>query len=520
MDHKEIEILRGKLLPLPSETTFHEGAEVPITRDLKFSIMTPAQEADSEKKIQDLCRQYWGTEVTVEILTGSMMEDAFFRNMSAKLMHHRTEQESAEIMRRDAYKLKVTQGKVCICAECFNGILNALKTLRQLSETQRGVAESGHHILFQCEISDAPVMAFRGIHFCYFPETPYSLIEKSVRLAAYYKFNYAVIEFWGVFPFVSHPELSWETKMASRSDIIKLVRLGKDLGITLIPQFNLLGHASASRFISFKHAVLEFKPQLESLFEPEGWSWCLTNPETRRVITDIVDELYEVFDSPPLFHIGCDEADNLGVCAACRKKPLSQLVRDHITYFHDHLKKKNCRTIMWHDMLLRSDDLRWDGYIVCGQPSQHLDDLVSELPHDMIIADWQYGYPKHGNKDPEWPTMKFFKSEGFNVLACPWYDNAGIKSLGANVEKEGLMGMLGTTWDRLNGMSMFNTFHYTAQAAWGGSHQATVRGLSRPELSFARHHRQISCDMGFQKDYPATGNVDFQIPEHTFIHNN
>ena len=99
--------------------------------------------------------------------------------------------------------------------------------------------------------------------------------------------------------------------------------LGKDLGITLIPQINVYGHASSARSCTLKHAILDLQPQYEPLFEPGGWNWCLTNPETQRVLRELIEEMLGDFDHPPYFHLGCDEAQPPS-CPDCRKLPYSK----------------------------------------------------------------------------------------------------------------------------------------------------------------------------------------------------
>ena len=58
------------------------------------------------------------------------------------------------------------------------------------------------------------------------------------------------------------------TKAESR----RLANLGKDLGVTVVPQMQVFGHASLSRSCSTKHSTLDMHPEYEPLFEPGGES--------------------------------------------------------------------------------------------------------------------------------------------------------------------------------------------------------------------------------------------------------
>ena len=486
MNAAEIKILTDRLIPVPKKIKFIDGPEYQISS--RCSVRLNVKDSAGVRKETAACfKTFWG--VTPKIV----LEQC----------------PAAGKMRVDAYKIEVSEKELSITANGLTGVRNALKTLRQLAEVNRTTERVAGYFLVQCSISDEPAMEFRGIHLCIFPETPLWDIEKQIRLAAYHKFNYAVIESWGIFPFESHPEFCWADRKLDKKELKRLVRLGRELGITLIPQFNLLGHAPASRSITGKHAILDFDPSLQPLFEPEGWTWCISNPETRRILTDLVLELYEFYDRPPFFHIGCDEADNIGTCRECRHHVLKDLVRDHIVYFHDLFEQRGARIIMWHDMLLDRTDPRWNGYIVCGLPQHKLSKLYKELPRNIVIADWQYGYKaKDEDPEPEWPTSKFFKKEKFSVLVCPWLNTSGMASLGKMAAKEKLFGMLETTWHCSHDRMFLNIFGHAACSAWNPA------VISSDSLGFrlcvAHHLRQIGWDMKVS-EYEKTGFSQNQV---------
>lgn len=408
----------------------------------------------------------------------------------------------------DEYEITVTPGELLIQSRNSVGVRNAMKTLRQLAEAERGVLTHSQYVLPTLHIKDQPATAFRAMHLCWIPETPEWEIEKQIRLAAYYKFNYIVLESWGVLRFQCHPEMVWSEYAVSPDELRRLVSLGRQLGVILIPQLNLFGHASFSRCGTGKHVLLDFHPEFQSLFEPDGWTWCLSNPETRSYLTDLVLELHDIFDCPPFFHIGCDEAYNAGSCLSCRRSDYPALLKEHLLYFHDLFAKRNTRVMMWHDMLLTSDDERWKGYIVCGHKEDHLDSLYQELPKDMIICDWQYGYPQTDGKAPDWPTARFFQKNGFSVVVCPWLDPRGTWSLGELAATEHLFGIMETTWHLNHSHNMFTIFYSASKAAWAPFKQE-VPGVVYREF-FNRHLREVGWDMKLSK-YIETGSVQHQI---------
>ena len=486
MDADESRILAGRLIPMPERLRFLDGPEYRLCDRCAVRLKVAAP-GDLEKLVSETFRAYWSAvpEVVVE-----------------------TVPDAADIS-ADAYAVDVSAAELVITARGRAGVLNALKTLRQLAEVERGTERVSGYFLVQCEIGDSSALPFRGIHLCVFPETPLWDIEKQLRLAAYHKFNYAVLETWGVFPFDSHPEFCRADRRIDKAELKRLIGLGKELGITPIPQLNLLGHAAASRAVTGKHAVLDFDPALQPLFEPEGWTWCLSNPQTRRILTDLVLELYEFYDRPPFFHIGCDEADNIGTCRDCRRRELKALVRDHIVYFRDLLRERGARVIMWHDMLVEKGDPRWEGYTACGLPQYKLGQLYRELPRDIVIADWQYGYPEgEDGAEPDWPTARFLHGEGFLVLVCPWLNDRGAASLGALAAREGMFGLLATAWHKSHDRGYTAIFGSAADAAWN---PAAARRVSIDlRLTVAHHLRQIGWDMKLA-EYEQTGFSQYQV---------
>ena len=412
----------------------------------------------------------------------------------------------------DGYGLTVEKDSCTISASSRGGVLNALNAMRQMEEAERGVMKASYWQIPCVEINDFPAMAFRGIHFCWFPETPAYEIEKLIRLAAYFRYNYVILESWGVIKLESHPEFCWDEFAVSKTEIRRLVELAASLGITLCPQVNIFGHGTASRGESAKHVLLDKHPEYASLYEADGWTWCISNPCTRQYLTDIVTEIHELFGNPPYFHIGCDEADNAGNCSLCHDD-YPRRFKDYLMYFHDLLASRGARSMMWHDMLLNRKDERWKGYIVHGDPFVVSDNFLSELPKDIIICDWQYGYPEKDGKEPNWPTMTAFQQAGFDVLSCPWMERKGIASIGRFTAENHLFGMLETTWHWMCGTSSFATaFTCAANAAWNPFAKPSNNTSIWQYTEFTAHAvRRIGRDMELTS-YSQLGTAQYQVP--------
>lgn len=498
MDEREQQIILKNLIPAPEKVVFDDGEDYILKENSPVLLTFNGKKRElalAEKMLKEAFAAYWQRTADLKIKTGKKQLPA-----------------------GEGYFLDIRKDLLSIVASTLSGLQNALKTLRQLAEPVRNKARTEDFFLVSCKIEDAPSFSFRGIHLCVFPETPLYELEKKIRLAAYHKYNYAVIELWGVFPFESHPEMCWQDQKIDKKELKRLVRLGKELGILLCPQFNLLGHASSARGCTGKHAILDFAPELQVLFEPGGWTWCLTNPYTRQVLADIVCELLEFFENPPYFHIGCDESLDFATCKSCRKSNKEKLLLDHISFFHDLLLSKGAKTIMWHDMLvIGGKGTLFEGYIAFGSENDGLKNLYKKLPKDILIADWQYYYPQKEGSDtePDWPTGKLFQKAGFDVLISPWLNTKGTISQAKAAKKRQYAGVLETTWHMCNTYTqIYAEFTVAAHAAWRGREDIENKNISHWGSTYSiathRHMREVCQDMGI-KEYEKTGFTEHQI---------
>jgi hypothetical protein len=423
-----------------------------------------------------------------------------------------------DLANEEAYILTVKPGVITIEAKSIKGVRYAMFTLRQVAERASEGYRLKHYRMPEFTVVDSPVLKFRGIHFVWMPELSTSYIEREIRTAAQYKFNYVVIESWGVYKSERHPWFGWKARPMDKKTIAKFKAIADDLGVTLIPQLNVWGHASGARSCAGKHASLDFSPEYQPLFEPAGgahgsvssaWNWCLTNPEAVRIVHELVEEMHDAFGRPPFFHIGCDEAD-VPTCASCRATEYSKLVSNYISGICELLRKRGARAMMWHDMLIQRGDPRWKGFYANGDVETAK--LPKVLPKDVVICDWYYGSDPGGTKDPNsrssntmtYPTLEYFSKEcGFDTLTCPWEEPKGLRSQMKFARDTGLFGVLETTWHHFGGERFPRMFQMSACGAWG-------RGEHLSNGHFATAWRQCGWDAGNQT-YKDGGWYDTQV---------
>ncbi|MBP7826902.1 MAG: family 20 glycosylhydrolase [Verrucomicrobia bacterium] len=399
------------------------------------------------------------------------------------------------------YALTVDASGIAGCGKDTAGLRHAWFKLLQLlapDDTAGGL----QFTVPEVSIQDWPALAFRGLHLCIFRETPPEMITKAIRLAAFYKFTHVVLEFWGMLRLRALPELAWPEAW-SKAQAGRLMTMARGLGLEIIPMFNCWGHASASRIKHGRHVVLDQNPRLAPLFEPDGWTWCLTNPRTQALLRDVCDELIAGAGPGQYFHIGCDEAYSHATCDRCRQTDGVQLFADHVNQLAAHLARRSRRAIMWGDALLERG--QWPaGFSASGTAAQPTHEALDRLSRQIVIADWHYNVTQG-----DVPTLAHFRRHGFTTLACPWNTPGNIRTL-AQAAAANQSGLLMTTWHHL--VQSIPTLAWTANCAWSENHAAL--GLRQMDWALMRattasHLRQLAPARGRFKQ---AGWNPFELP--------
>lgn len=480
----EVDFREPQIVPTPRKMTYDAHRAVRLEDATRFSVACP--DAAARDWVAAKARLWWKISPGVSVA------------------------ESALPTADEGYSVSAEPGRIEIAARTLQGVRYAMMTLRQASEPCPSGLGEERYWLAALKVEDAPAMKFRGLHLCAFPELSVRMLEHQIRIAAYYKYNYVVLESWGMFKSERFPFLAFGDSGLTPAETKRLAALGRDLGVTLVPQFNVFGHAAGARSMSGKHVTLDYHPQYQSLFEPGGgWNWCLTNPETKAVLKGVLAELHESFLNPPFVHIGCDEA-NEPSCARCRAAgPYWRLFAAHVTEIAAMLRARGARTMMWHDMLLDHGDPRWTGFYANGTAGIAAA-LATDFPKDVVVCDWYYGeVPKSG----DFPTLRHFGELGFDTLAAPFFNAKTAAAQGAFARQNGLYGVLQTVWNVIRGEKFAVGVANGAAAAWGTAPFEPPKipmGAAPIPHPFATHWRQVGWDMGVSS-YGETGYYDTQV---------
>ena len=195
-----------------------------------------------------------------------------------------------------------------------------------------------------------------------------------------YKFNGVVLEIGGGMRYESHPEISagWRRTVAEwyahgetidklgegiplgtanrfaaslhvgvgggsfieKDDLRRLAEWAADYGLEIIPEMQSLSH---TYYISSARRDVAEDPDM-------AWpdSYCPSNPESYRILFDLLDEVVDVL-KPRRVHIGHDEWRAGAFCSRCRGKDTGELFAEDVLKIHRHLEEKGIETWLWGD---------------------------------------------------------------------------------------------------------------------------------------------------------------------------
>ncbi|NBK24505.1 MAG: hypothetical protein EOM68_21065, partial [Spirochaetia bacterium] len=110
---------------------------------------------------------------------------------------------------------------------------------------------------------------------------------------------------------------------------------------------------------------------------------------------------------------------------------------------------------MWGDQLLVEHN---------GKPPYNTAEALPKMPRDIIIFDWHYGAQE------SFPSLAFFKQQGFEVIASGWYEPLNVTEFAWETKQNDLLGYGGTTWfaiDRIrNEIRLATGIPLSAEFAW------------------------------------------------------
>jgi len=379
--------------------------------------------------------------------------DSYEPNKQAPI-HFRTV-ESGKVP-AEGYILKVTGDALTVEASDGAGFRHAVQTLKQLMS----IAPDGDVLVRATEIRDWPSLGFRGIHLFTGGQGADLHLQLIRNIIAALKFNRLVLQAEYI-EWESHPELHHPKYGMPKSEVRKILTACRQAGIEVIPLVMALGHSQW---------IFETGHNLDLAEDPEaGYAYCATNPKTYEFLFDIYKEALELFQ-PRIFHIGHDEFHHRGrVPFRESSKPytVEQLFTMDTLKLHEWLTARGVQVMMWSDMLLGPGEGP-DATSAASRESAAK--LRTELPKDILIADWHYvDVPPEKFND-----LSIFQKDGFQALAATWNRGGNISNFAKAASDNHALGLLQTTWAGYSldpnsyaaNLRQYAAYVYAAEAAW------------------------------------------------------
>lgn len=312
----------------------------------------------------------------------------------------------------EAYTLEIERGRIVLEANDAQGISNALATLHQLILTAKD------NKLPIINIQDKPRFGYRGLmldcsrHFWTVDE-----LKETLSQMAFFKLNklqmhltdnnawrlamdqYPELTAKGTY-YSDFPDLSG--KYYSTNDLKEIVKYAQALGIEIIPEVDLPGHATALLAampqLSCKGGTFEAYPEELPLNQRKRGNenmLCIGNPESIRFAQEVVDALIQIFPSKYI-HLGGDEVPT----AIWEKCPKCQAL-----YKKEGMKEPG----ELQDYFTRkmSEYIRSKGKIMVGW--DEINDRHAATPEDMLTV-W---------RDNGLKAQKAALERGIPVVMCP-----------------------------------------------------------------------------------------------------
>ncbi|MBK5208235.1 MAG: family 20 glycosylhydrolase [Flavobacteriaceae bacterium] len=292
------------LMPWPQEIIFGDSNYI-IKPNFTISVNQEASKRIEIATTKFLRRLSGRTGVFID--EGFAFKSSEIENPSLEINFKRI--GKLELNEDESYQLKVSKDKISINAATDIGVIYALETLLQL-ETNNESA----YFFPEITINDAPRFPWRGLmidvarHF-----EPLDVIKRNLDAMASVKLN---VFHWHLsddqgfrVQINSRPklhQLASDGQYYTHAQIKEVVQYASDLGIRVVPEFDIPGHATswlvAYPEIASKDTIYKIE-RYSGIFNP---TLDPTNDETYEILKDVFTEVAPLFPDK-YFHIGGDE---------------------------------------------------------------------------------------------------------------------------------------------------------------------------------------------------------------------
>lgn len=300
---------------------------------------------------------------------------------------------SADGVGDQGYLLDVEPSGVVVAGKDAAGLFYGVQTLRQL------VVPDGEGVkILGARVRDWPALAYRGaqVDIARGPVPTLNYLERVVRTISEFKMNQLYMYMEDSFRLDGQPLVGVLSDTLSRTDWKDLVAYATRYHVEIVPATEACGHM---------HKVLRFDEYSGLGERPHGHGFAAGDPKALAFLDSMYEQMLPVFPSQ-FYHIGCDETFDLGLGRSAQRvaqEGYGQVYVDNLTKVADLVRGYNKQVMFWGDIAVEHPE------------------MIPRLPHDLIVASWEYGaHPSY----EKW--LKPFAGTGMKIVVCPWVGNTGV----------------------------------------------------------------------------------------------
>ncbi len=355
------------LIPKPKSITEREGVFCQQKKNTLFY-------SKEVYKIALMLKDDWKGDLTLEQVNSSgaflFIGDEFHPKDADTIEHP------------EGYSLEITKKFVAVSATNYRGLYYGYTTLTQLMER--------HNPLPEVSVFDYPDLFVRGVHFDFKGSLPtVDYIKDFIKKMGRCKINTLLFEYEDKFPFRSYPEISSPDAFTSQ-ELKEILDTAKDCAMDVIPLLQCLGHAEY---------ILRHETFAALAENGERFMLCPKNPDSFTLFKTLAEEILEYHPDSKIFHIGGDEARQLGECPDCKAFMESGgkkgLFIEHIKKVTEYIVSKGKKPMMWDDMFYQEDAF----------------EKIEELPKETVMTVWEYFATSSKTPAAPWKHARYISKE-------------------------------------------------------------------------------------------------------------
>lgn len=349
-----------------------------------------------------------------------------------------------------AYTIQVKENVITIGAATAEGFFYGLQSLKQLYRYNCREWFDDQSVEIPCmDIYDYPNLQKRGwmVDISRGPIISMEYLKKQIQILSEFKLNLLTLYTENTFKSSTYDYAPADA--LTPEEIKELTEYARNYYVEVVGNQQCFAHfekiLSNPKYAYLADSKYNLNP---------------AEPETYTFLENILDEEMQCYSSL-LFNINCDETEALGTGNAknfVKKHGAGNVYVEHILKVYDILKKRNRRTLMWGDIVLKDST------------------IMRKLPKDILMLVWSYG-----PADSFRGMIEPFRDAGYDFMVVPGVSMwSTVFPIMASYEKNicnmardgyqlGAKGLINTAWNDSGEALVSSAWHalgWGAEMAW------------------------------------------------------